>query len=144
MRTLVILAVLAIGMPAARADVGLGLFVGRPTGVDFKIGLAPRSGLDLLFGWDTFRDGRDLYGHITYLATLFVGRGESVLVPLRLGVGGAIYGAAPNIAVRAPLEIGLRFRHAPVEIYGEIAARFQLYDGTDLELDGGAGFRIYF
>lgn len=147
MRKLVILAVLAGAVPAARADVGLGLFVGRPTGLDLKLGLAPRSGLDIVLGWDTFRDGRDLYAHVTYLATLVVAHGQSVIVPLRLGIGGAIYGGEPNFAVRAPLEIGFRFRSAPVELYGEIAARLELANrpgDPDFWLDGGVGFRIYF
>jgi hypothetical protein len=147
MRTLVIFAVLAVAAPAARADVGIGLFVGRPTGLDLKLGLAPRSGIDIVLGWDTFRDGRDLYAHVTYLATLFVGHGQSVIVPLRLGIGAAVYGGDPDVAVRAPFEIGFRFRSAPVELYGEIAARLEVANrpgDPDLWLDGGVGFRIYF
>jgi hypothetical protein len=147
MRTLVIIAVLAGAAPAARADVGIGLFIGEPTGLDLKIGIAQRSGIDIVLGWDTLRDGRDLYGHVTYLVTLLVGHGQSVLVPLRLGIGGAIYGNAPNIAVRAPLEIGLRLRHTPVEFYGEIAAVLEIVDAPGdpaFDLDGGVGFRIYF
>src|SRR5258706_14247460 len=150
MRTPVILALvapLALATPA-RADVGLGLFVGEPTGLDLKLGLAPRSGIDLLFGFDTIRDGRVLYGHVTYLATLVVGHGSSVLVPLRLGIGAALYGENRNndvnFAVRAPLELGFRFRSAPVELYLEVSAILQLVHGTDLGLDGGVGFRIYF
>jgi hypothetical protein len=147
MRKLVILAVLAGVVPAAHADVGLGLFVGRPSGLDLKLGLAPRSGIDIVLGWDTFRDGRDYYAHVTYLATLVVGRGESVIVPLRLGIGAAVYGPDPEVAIRAPLEIGFRFRSAPVELYGEIAARLEVADrppDPHFYLDGGIGFRIYF
>ncbi|MBV8757956.1 MAG: hypothetical protein JO257_11790 [Deltaproteobacteria bacterium] len=152
MRTLVLIGVLAVAVPA-RADVGLGLFVGEPTGLDLKIGISPRSGLDLVFGWDTYRDNRDQYGHVTYLATLLVGHGESVNVPLRLGVGAAFYGDrsfsnGTNVAVRVPLELGLRFRTAPVEIYGEIALKLTFVDANndkdDVDLDGGIGFRIYF
>jgi hypothetical protein len=152
MRTLVLLAVLAVAVPAD-ADVGLGLFVGQPTGLDLKIGLSPRGGLDLLFGWDDFRDGRDHYAHVTYLATLAMGHGDAVNVPIRLGIGGAIYDDGnfdngTNLAVRAPLQIGLRFRRTPIEIYGEVALlltfvgdhRFHDY----VDLDGGIGFRVYF
>jgi len=151
-RTLVLIGVVAVAVPA-HADVGLGLFVGEPTGLDLKIGISPRSGLDLVFGWDTYRDNRDQYGHITYLATLLVGHGESVNVPLRLGVGAAFYGDSSfnngtNVAVRVPLELGLRFRTAPVEIYGEIALKLTFVDANndkdDVDLDGGIGFRIYF
>ena len=137
----------------AQADVGLGVFVGEPTGLDLKIGLSPRGGLDLLFGWDTYHDNRDHYAHVTYLATLLVGHGESVNVPLRLGIGGAIYDdgsfdRGTNLAVRVPLQLGLRFRSAPIELYGEVALKLTFVDehsnNDDVDLDGGIGFRIYF
>jgi hypothetical protein len=151
-RSLVLLAVLAVAMPA-QADVGLGVFVGEPTGLDLKIGLSRRGDLDLVFGWDTFRDNRDHYAHVTYLATLAMGHGESVNVPIRLGIGGAIYddgsfNNGTNLAVRAPLQIGLRFRRTPIEIYGEVALKLTFLDDNNnndtVDLDGGVGFRVYF
>jgi hypothetical protein len=152
MRTLALLTVLAVAAPA-RADVGLGLFIGEPTGLDLKLGLSPRSGLDLLFGWDTYRDNRDHYGHLTYLVTPVVGHGDAVLVPVRLGIGVAVYDDGSfdngtNVAVRAPLEIGLRFRRTPLELYGELAFKLTFVDANhnndDLDLDGGIGIRFYF
>jgi hypothetical protein len=152
MRSLILLAVLAVAVPA-HADVGLGVFVGEPTGLDLKIGLSPRGGLDMVFGWDDYRDGRDHYAHVTYLATLAVGHGDSVNVPIRLGVGGAIYDdgrfdTGTNLAVRAPLQIGLKFRRTPIEIYGEVALKLTFIDANNnndaVDLDGGIGFRVYF
>ena len=153
MRSLVLLVVmLAIATPA-RADVGLGVFVGEPTALDLKVGLSARGGLDLAFGWSTFRDGRDHYAHVTYLATLAVGHGDSVNVPIRLGVGGAIYddgdfNNGTNLAVRAPLEIGLKFRRSPIEIYGEVALLLTFFDDNNndntVDIQGGVGFRVYF
>jgi hypothetical protein len=53
-----------------------------------------------------------------------------------------------NIAARAPFEIALLFRRAPMEIYGEVALVLRLvreYEGTDLlDADGGVGIRVYF
>jgi hypothetical protein len=155
MRKLILIAVIVAASSApARADVGLGVFLGEPTGLDLKIGLGNRSGLDLLVGWDTvFHDGRDHYAHVTYLATLAVGHGSSVLVPIRLGIGAAIYDDGDfnngiNLAARAPLEVGFRFRGAPVEIYGEIAVKLTFIDANNndptIDLDGGVGFRVYF
>jgi len=137
----------ARGTPA-RADLGLGVFLGEPTGVDLKIGLDRRSGLDLLFGVDTLRDGRAGYGHLTYLVTPLVAQGSSVLVPIRLGIGAALFGPGDDLrfGVRAPFELGLRLRSAPLEIYGEIALLLLFVDpANDLELDiqGGVGFRLY-
>jgi hypothetical protein len=146
----VVVGILLSRPPPARADFGLGLFLGEPTGIDLKIGMGHRSGLDLLFGFNTFREGRGGYGHVTYLVTPLVGQGGSVLVPLRLGVGAALYGTSDDLdfAIRAPLEVGIRLRSSPLEFYGEIALAFTLFDaGADalqIDVQGGVGFRLYF
>ena len=159
MRTLVVLLVLAIATPA-RADVGLGLFVGEPTGIDLKLGLSRRSALDVLVGWysgwnDDRRIDDGAYVHVTYLVTPVVGRGRSVLVPLRLGIGAAVFDDAGrfdedlHVAMRIPLQVGLMFRSVPLELYGEIAFKATFVDGDAndhpfLDLDGGIGLRFYF
>ncbi len=150
MRKLVIAIAMLLSVHSARADVAIGGFFGDPSGLDLKFGLAPRSSLDVLAGWYDFRGlGNGGYAHITYLVTPVVGHGDSVLVPLRLGIGGAVFGDNSNnidVGVRFPLEVGLRFRRAPLEIYGEIALlvafvhpRYDLIDGQ-----GGLGIRFYF
>lgn len=151
MRNLLVAVALLVAAPiAARAEVGIGLFVGDPAGLDVKFGMGPRSGLDLLVGWNTFRDGRTGYGHLTYLFTPFYGRGSSVIVPLRIGVGGAVYGNEDdvNVGVRAPLEVALRFTRTPIEIYGELALLLTIIDDNDsfddIDLQGGVGLRFYF
>ncbi|MDX2088740.1 MAG: hypothetical protein SFX73_12865 [Kofleriaceae bacterium] len=151
MRNLVVAALLLVAAPAAaRAEVGIGLFVGEPAGLDLKFSVGRKSALDLLVGWDTFRDGRAGYGHLTYLYTPFVGVGSSVLVPLRIGIGGAFYGNEDdvNVGVRAPLELGLRFTDTPIELYGEIALLLTFLDENnsrdDIHAQGGLGLRFYF
>ena len=57
----------------ARADFGLGLFLGEPTGLDLKFGMGNRSALDIVLGYTTFDDARTGYGHVTYLVTPLVG-----------------------------------------------------------------------
>ncbi|MBK7072668.1 MAG: hypothetical protein IPH44_10220 [Myxococcales bacterium] len=144
-----------LAVPAvARADLGVGVFVGQPTGLDLKIGLERRTALDVVIGWDRLNDGRVDYAHATFLANLGVARGRSVLVPLRVGVGVAAFDGAGgfgdevNLAVRAPIELGLRFRRTPIEIYGELALKLTLVDGNDdhddVDGDGGIGLRVYF
>ena len=158
MRTLVVLAALAIATPAS-ADVGIGAFIGEPTGLDLKLGLSRRSALDLLFGWYSHWDNRDriddgAYAHVTYLVTPLVTTGNSVIVPLRVGIGAALFDDAGrfdqdlHVALRFPLQIGLMFRRSPLELYGEIALKATIIDpGADhrfLDLDGGIGLRFYF
>jgi hypothetical protein len=151
LRKLTFLVVL-LAAPAARADVGIGLFLGQPTGLDLKIGTSPRAGVDIVLGFHDCcgeHEGGD-YAHLTYLVTPFVGRGTSVLVPLRIGVGlallddGSDLGHNLHAGVRAPLELGLRFRSVPLEIYGEISALLVFQHNPFLDLDGGVGLRLYF
>lgn len=151
--TTAVFGIVVAGRPApARADFGLGLFLGEPTGIDFKIGLGGRSGLDLLIGFASLRnldDGRVGYGHVTYLVTPVVAQGNAVTVPIRLGIGAAVFGPSgdPSVAIRAPLEVGLRLRRTPLEFYGEIALAIVFVDPADdvySDLQGGIGFRLYF
>ncbi len=162
MRKLVPLAfvcMLASARPAS-AEVGLGLFVGQPTGVDLKLGLTHRSALDILFGWYSHWDNGDgindgAYGHVTYLLQPFISYGSSVMVPFRIGIGGAIYDHAGHfndslhLAVRVPFQVGIRWRRTPVELYFEIALKGTVlanddHDHNFLDFDGGVGIRFYF
>src|SRR5689334_1858761 len=152
---LVVAAVLTSARPA-RAEVGIGLFVGQPTGLDIKLDLQRKTALDFVIGWNDFDDdrGRDGYAHVTFLVNLANVRGRSVVVPFRLGIGGAVFddndnfGDDINIAVRAPFEIGIRFRSTPLEIYGELSLVVVLIDENDnhddIDADGGIGLRVYF
>jgi hypothetical protein len=141
----------------AHADVGLGVFIGDPTGLDLKLDLSRNTALDFVLGWHTWwwRDERRWWGdragyaHAAYLVTLFAGQGRSIVVPLRLGIGGAIYGDSDdlNVGVRVPFEVGIRFRRAPIELYGEIAPMLTFLDDGfhgHLDLQGGIGVRFYF
>jgi hypothetical protein len=141
-------AALAVAIPPARADVALGVFVAQPTGLDLKLGLDHRSALDFVFGRSSYREGFPLYAHATYLLTVADVPGNSVSVPVRVGIGGAVFGPSDDLglAVRAPFELGLRFRSAPIEIYAEIALFLQLHGpGADpiLDVQGGFGLRLY-
>jgi hypothetical protein len=141
-----LLACIALPSTAAHADVALGLFLGRPSGLDLKLDLQPRSSLDLLFGWTTFEDGRTGYGHLTYLYTLAAGRGRSVIIPLRLGIGAAVFGNSDYIDVgaRVPFEIGFHFRSTPLELYIEPALLLRATHGGDVTGQFGVGLRFYF
>jgi len=158
-RKLLVIASLVFAFAAkpARAEVGLGIFVGEPTGADFKLDLARRSAIDILFGYySSWRhyglDGQ--YAHLTYLVQPMVAHGESVLVPLRLGIGVAVFDQAGhfnddvNVAARVPFELGFRFRRTPLELYFEIALKVTFIDGEPydhdtVDIDGGLGLRFY-
>lgn len=150
------LAVAVLAAPqVVRADIGVGVFIGEPTGLDLKIGLERRTALDIVIGWDRLNDNRADYAHATFLANLATlgNRRSNLRVPIRLGVGAAVYDAGDladeiNVAVRAPLELALYFRKSSLEVYGEIALRLTLVDDNDnnddVQGDGGIGLRVYF
>ncbi len=147
-RLTIALLLLVLTRAPARADgFGIGFFLGDPTGLDLKIDLERRSALDIVLGIYDFRDGRDAgYAHLTYLVTPVVARGRSVNVPLRLGVGAAVFGFRSDVhaGIRAPFELALAFKRTPMEIYFEIAALLALI-GEDprFDLQGGVGLRFY-
>jgi hypothetical protein len=156
---LAIVIMLASARPAS-AEVGLGLFIGQPTGIDLKVGLSPRSALDFVFGfYSGWNDARGIddgaYGHVTYLLQPFIAHGSSVMVPFRIGIGGAIYDHSGrfddhlHLAVRVPFQVGIQWRRTPLEIYFEIALKGTVlatddHDHNFLDLDGGIGIRFYF
>jgi hypothetical protein len=149
MRKLVIATLVVLGLTGtARSEsIGIGVFLGQPTGLDIKIGLQGRSALDIVLGATRFDEPRASYGHLQYLVLLGVARGQSVNVPFRIGVGVAFAGVtedATAVLARLPLQLGLRFRRTPLEIYGEIAFVVQLIDDVDTDIDGGIGLRVYF
>ncbi|MGE0399089.1 MAG: hypothetical protein AB7T06_20430 [Kofleriaceae bacterium] len=141
-----VIACVGLSARAARADVALGLFVGRPSGLDLKLDLQPRSSLDVLLGWTTFERGRATYGHLTYLFTIAAGRGRSVIIPLRIGIGAAVFGNSDHLDVgaRVPFEIAFRFRATPLELYLEPALLLTATHGGDLSGQFGLGLRFYF
>jgi hypothetical protein len=160
-QALLLASVIAAGLvaapSAAHAGVGIGLFIGEPTGFTIKADLQRKTALEILLGVEHLGEGRGRgpYGHLTFLVAPFVARGDSVVIPFRLGIGGAIYdddggdfGDDVAVAVRAPFEIAFQFRSSPIEIYLEIALKLEIIDPNDnddfLDLDGGLGFRIYF
>ena len=168
---LVIIATLLFSTAAARparAEVGVGFFIFEPTGLDLKVDLNQRQALDFLLGWYSgWRDRYYLdhggYFHATWLYQPWVGMTNTVAIPLRIGVGGAIFDDRGrffddrdrffddndiNVAARFPFEIGFRFLGTPVEIYFEIALKLTIIDPGDdhptADLDGGVGVRFMF
>lgn len=142
----VVIACVGLSSTNARADVALGLIVGRPSGLDLKLDLQPRSALDIVIGWTSFEGGRASYGHLTYLFTLAAGRGRSVVIPLRLGIGAAFWNFQNDVdaGARVPFEIGFRFRSTPLELYLEPALLLRVTHGGDVDGQFGLGLRFYF
>ena len=136
---------LAANAAPARADFSLGFFLGDPTGLDLKLGLGERSALDIVLGINQLDAPRVDYGHLTYLVTPLVAQANSITVPVRFGIGGALFGDSNDLqfGLRVPAEIALRLRSTPLEFYGEVALML-VFNNANLDVQGGGGIRFYF
>lgn len=148
-------ALLVASSPAAAdsrstGSLGLGLVVGDPTGLTAEY--YPRSpgfgqAVEVTLGLDTFDHGHT-YVHVIwklYLAQL--ARGRSVDVPIYTGVGPWLAEGGNDdfsLGARIPFGIALDFKAAPLQVFLELAADFQLVHDFDIDVEGAAGFRYYF
>ena len=132
--------------PVAKAqrNLGLGMYLGNPTGVTLKFGRRPSTSVDLLAAWrldDTFF----AQGHYNYTITT-----------LSRSNGGEVYlYGGPGIFLRSSShqrdEMGLSgnfgidwivTRH--LELFSEISPKIGLIRSTEFEITGGIGFRYVF
>ncbi len=136
------------GKPAD-GPMGLGIFLGQPTGVTFELDLTEASWLDFKAAWDFAEKGDgysimlqgnyelafpDMIAIETATFTPFVGGG--VLVNL--------YDGGANFGVRVPGGVSYRFRNAPFELFLEVGLDIYLYPGFDPDPSGGLGARYRF
>ncbi|MBN1150037.1 hypothetical protein JXA84_02320 [candidate division WOR-3 bacterium] len=129
---------------------GLGIVVGEPTGFTAKYWLSPVNSLNGAVAWSVFDDNsfEALYlhiDHVFYYYDLF--RVQTGKAPVFIGVGGRFYFPKHDdtkIGFRIPMGLAYMFDQVPIEIYGEIAPVINIVPETDVDLDGGVGFRYFF
>ncbi|MBN2362538.1 hypothetical protein JXL83_00225 [candidate division WOR-3 bacterium] len=129
---------------------GLGIVVGEPTGFTAKYWLSPVNSLNAAIAWSVFDDNsfEAFYihiDHVFYYYDLF--RVQSGKAPVFIGVGGRFYFPRHDdtkIGFRIPMGLAYMFEQVPIEIYGEIAPVINIVPETDVDLDGGVGFRYFF
>jgi len=149
-----VLALLLLALPqdarADRGDFGVGLIVGRPTGLTGEYWLSDRTAIDMALGLDLF-DGRHFYAHADFLFVLpnLLGGGSVELSPyLGPGVYIADRGSKNDdrlgLGVRVPFGLSLDFTRAPLQLFIEIAVSVSLVPGVDAGVGGAGGFRYYF
>ena len=134
----------------ARADFGLGIILGSPTGVTGAYELDDAWMIDAAVGLDIL-DDRHFYVHVegVYKLPDLLGGGDVGLRPY-LGIGGFVTdfgnkdGGRVGLGARAPFGLSLEFAAAPIEIFGELVVGLLLVPGVDLGIGGALGFRYYF
>jgi hypothetical protein len=139
------LAVVAESRPAQarpQRDFGLGIILGRPSGVTMEFGLAANQSIDLAIGIDAFR-GERFYVHGNYLFYLSpVVQGQADLSPY-LGAG-IFVSSGSRGGIRVPFGFSLDFQAAPLKLFIEVAPHLRLFDEVDLDFGVAGGFRYFF
>lgn len=141
---------LAKGPVKGGGDFGIGLVVGEPTGLSWKLWKGRERAWDGALAWSFVDDY--LHLHVDYLwhdhKIFTVEKGQ---LPLYFGVGGTMwsghrehYDKHFNLGARGVAGLEYIFPEAPVDIFLELAPTLGLLPETGFDLQGGLGARIYF
>jgi hypothetical protein len=152
---ILVLATAAFAAPAPAPGTGaqgmaLGAFLGQPTGLSFRYGLAGSSSLEAKAAWDLVAGAKG-QGSTLILQGNWLMEFPGILVidgndfPLYFGVGAqADIGSGFAFGARVPGGIAYRFAKVPVELNLEAALGLQLLPSTTLTGGGGLGIRYRF
>ena len=135
------------GKPAD-GPMGLGIFLGQPTGLTFEMDLSSTSWIDFKAAWSL--GGKNgsallLQGNYEYAFPALFAINQETFTPF-FGAG-AIVGVATgevNIGVRVPGGISYRFRNIPLELFVEAGLDVYLFPAFGLDGSGGLGARYRF
>ena len=142
--TAVILAAL-IPSPA-RADLGVGVMAGEPTGFSFKWWKEEGTAVDAAAGWSL--GDEHFYAHCDYLWPYTIKAGSiGGGAPLYYGIGARVVlheHSDATIGVRRPVGLDYMFDNGRVDIFVEIAPVLIVIPEGDFDVSGGVGVRFYF
>jgi len=143
-----VLVVAALAAPVlaapARGPVGLGVYLGSPTGLTVGFDLTRSSWIDGVVAWDFANaNGARLSLRADYVLAFpgtFVIEGEDI-VPF-VGAGALVSIGDPiSVALMLPFGLDYTFRKTPIELYLELALGMALVPATDFVGGGGLGVR---
>lgn len=136
---------------------GLGVVLGDPTGLSAKLYLGgPANAVDFALAFDTYSNNGAtngwMYFHATYLIHPSVlAKPNGFEMPWHVGVGGYILSdefQSSNdrdaFGVRVPIGLDFNLDDLPLQFFGDIALRVNLFPDTDIDFDLGIGARYYF
>ncbi|MDZ7772489.1 MAG: hypothetical protein U5K31_07100 [Balneolaceae bacterium] len=128
----------------AGEGLGIGVMVGEPTGLSFKSWTGGGNAFDLGVAWSVGPYDA-LHLHADYLWHSDFGDVDEGALMLYVGLGGRMIFADDDarVGLRVPLGITYLFEGAPLDLFLEVAPVMNLVPGTDLDMTGTAGVRIY-
>jgi hypothetical protein len=133
-------------------NVGLGIMLGEPTGLSFKIWNRQTVAWDAGAAW-SFVGGKYFQIHGDFLLHNFnLFRVETGRMALYYGAGARIKfgssdsdgGSSTVLSLRVPIGISYEFERTPVELFLEVVPMLDLIPSTEVQMAGAVGFRYYF
>ena len=135
------------GKPAD-GPMGIGIFLGQPTGLTFEIDLSATSWVDFKAAWSL--GGKNgsallLQGNYEYaFPALFAIENETFTPFFGAGAVVGVSTGAVSIGARVPGGVSYRFRNIPLELFIEAGLDIYLFPAFALDGSGGLGARYRF
>ncbi len=126
-------------------NIGLGIILGEPTGISFKIWNRQTVAFDAGAAWSIvdekhFQVHGDLLFHNFGLFRVETGR-----MALYYGIGARVWFATDTIvSLRVPVGLSYEFEKTPIELFLEVVPMLDLIPSTEVGMGGAVGFRYYF
>jgi hypothetical protein len=132
-------------------SIGLGIILGEPTGLSFKLWSSQTMAWDAGAAW-SFVNGRYFQIHGDFLLHNFnLFKVDTGRMSLYYGVGARLKfgsndttGSDTTLSLRVPIGISYEFDKTPVELFLEIVPMLDLIPSTEVQMAGAIGFRYYF
>ncbi|OHD17870.1 MAG: hypothetical protein A2Y38_06080 [Spirochaetes bacterium GWB1_59_5] len=140
-----------ITIPSNPADgpMGIGLFLGQPTGIDFQMDLSRTSWADFKAAWNLAGGNSGfsilLQGNYEYAFPGMVVIESASFTPF-VGFGAIVnvYDGGAQFGARVPAGISYRFRNIPIELFLELGLDLYLFPSLAPGGSGGLGVRYRF
>jgi hypothetical protein len=125
---------------------GLGVILGEPTGISFKLWRARNIAYSGAVAWSTENKNDVLHIHADVLMHMYnfieVEQGK---VPIYFGIGGRTKFEDDNrFGARFPFGLSYEVEKYPLDIFFEIVPVFDIFPNTELNINGGIGIRYFF
>ena len=131
---------------AGPGDVEVGVVLGEPTGLSFKLWTGLSYALDGGVAW-SFGKGGHVHLHADYLVHNFrffeVASGD---LPIYFGIGGRVRleEKESRVGMRIPIGVEYIFEDSPVGIFMEVVPIMDILPETAADLNAGFGVRFIF
>lgn len=129
----------------AQSGFGVGVILGEPTGISFKLWAEKNSALDGAVSW-SFTKESSFHLHADFFLHNFnIFKVEKGKLPIYYGIGGRVKLVKDTrVGVRIPIGIEYIFQNVPIDVFLEIVPLLDLIPGTEFGINGGIGIRYFF